>query len=171
MDLPLRQQFPDARAGNAVAAHIQHGHNLYAEAFLLSEFFQDFRVAGLAIAEAKIGPHMHGRCVQRVNQHAAHEFQGRLAGQFARKGQDHQQVDSRRCDQLHFALKRREEFGRVVGREKLDGMRLKGDGRGAASPARRATSTTRRSNVWCARWTPSKLPMVTTLGAHGSPSS
>ena len=77
-------------------AHIEQGHNLHAETFLLPEFFQDFRVAGLAIAEAKVGSNMHGRRVQRVNQDAAHEFQGRLAGKFAGKGQDHQQVDSRR---------------------------------------------------------------------------
>ena len=77
-------------------------------------------------------------------------------------------LDAVRREQLELLAQRREPRRRLVGREELARMRLEGHHARGQARARARRRVSRASIAWWPTCTPSKLPMVSAMGASRS---
>src|SRR5581483_11753398 len=137
---PRHQKLPDAGARDPFAAHLDEGHDLEMKSLLASEFAQNLCISRLPVAEAEVRPNVHRGDPQGLHKNLSHKFQRGKMGEFAREGQDEQEVNPLPFDQLNLAVKRGEQFRRILGRKEFYRVRFEGYGR------RHSTQRPRRLN-------------------------
>ena len=122
-------------------------------------------ISGGPSAEMEVLPHDDRRGAELAHDDALDELGRGPTGDLAVEGQHPNLVGAVLTQELDAAFQRAQQLRRLVRREQAGRVRVEGHRDDGLAPAAAAAA----SRCWWPRWTPSKLPIVTTAGSSRGP--